>query len=565
MPSRHALCFLTSKLSDRLAQARCTKTSDAKASVQTLPPIYKLPTYIERVLWFGKNRNTTVIYKQDFKSFLNKEVEQEIHKKGLSLDTVRIPRRNFHLNQNQNQVVTNTTYVEQGEGGDEEPLEPPSPKKRLFLNSSASLEASAEHERLQRKMEENTRSQQIPSRVGLRNRTGGDIGEVQGCHIVRSTGRKDRHSKVCTSKGPRDRRVRLAAHTAIQFYDLQDRLGCDRPSKVMDWLIKKAKPAIDELEQLPASNPTIFSAENAIFEQEQARVVDPNIAGSSSKMAMTMSENENGLQVLHRSSNADPNASFLPPSLDSDTIADTIKSCFPIGTSRTRSQSQDLRLSLQSFQDPLMLHHQQPRPPHHKNHTHNTEAAYSQHQVPVNGTTLLGFDGCYAGWSEHHQHQPKEISRFQGLAPWNTGGDISGGNGGAAGYLFTSQPAPQPVLQRLLGQSQFFSHGGPLQSSNTPSIRAWIDQSTIPNTTADHSHQHHHNPAAVPIYPSSISGVEFTSTVGGFSGFHIPARIQAGIALFFPNRYYYNGLNFRDVICLSYKRILENASIHCHR
>nr|CAB3474290.1 unnamed protein product [Digitaria exilis] len=50
--------------------------------------------------------------------------------------------------------------------------------------------------------------------------------------IVRSAaGRKDRHSKVCTARGLRDRRVRLAAHTAIRFYDVQDRLGYDRPSK----------------------------------------------------------------------------------------------------------------------------------------------------------------------------------------------------------------------------------------------------------------------------------------------------------------------------------------------
>ncbi|KAJ4897996.1 Transcription factor TCP4 [Raphanus sativus] len=83
----------------------------------------------------------------------------------------------------------------------------------------------------------------------------GEIVEVQGGHIVRSTGRKDRHSKVCTAKGPRDRRVRLSAHTAIQFYDVQDRLGFDRPSKAVDWLIKKAKTSIDELAQLPPWDP----------------------------------------------------------------------------------------------------------------------------------------------------------------------------------------------------------------------------------------------------------------------------------------------------------------------
>ncbi|XP_061983057.1 transcription factor TCP4-like [Populus nigra] len=93
------------------------------------------------------------------------------------------------------------------------------------------------------------------SRLGISN-TVGEIVEVQGGLIVRPTGRKDRHSKVCTAKGPRDRRVRLSAHTAIQFYDVQDRLGYDRPSKAVDWLIKKAKTSIDELAELPAWDST---------------------------------------------------------------------------------------------------------------------------------------------------------------------------------------------------------------------------------------------------------------------------------------------------------------------
>ncbi|KAM1033168.1 hypothetical protein FF1_036622 [Malus domestica] len=73
------------------------------------------------------------------------------------------------------------------------------------------------------------------------------IVKVHGGHIVRSLARKDRHSKVYTSKGPRDRRFRLSAHTAIQFYDVQDRLGYDRPGKAIDWLIKKSKAAIEAL------------------------------------------------------------------------------------------------------------------------------------------------------------------------------------------------------------------------------------------------------------------------------------------------------------------------------
>lgn len=68
--------------------------------------------------------------------------------------------------------------------------------------------------------------------------------------VSRASGGKDRHSKVLTSKGLRDRRVRLSVGTAIQFYDLQDRLGYDQPSKAVDWLLKAADSSISELPSL---------------------------------------------------------------------------------------------------------------------------------------------------------------------------------------------------------------------------------------------------------------------------------------------------------------------------
>ncbi|KAL2559283.1 transcription factor TCP2-like [Forsythia ovata] len=43
--------------------------------------------------------------------------------------------------------------------------------------------------------------------------------------VSRAFGGKDRHIKVLTSKGLRDRRVRLSVNTAIHFYNLQDCLG----------------------------------------------------------------------------------------------------------------------------------------------------------------------------------------------------------------------------------------------------------------------------------------------------------------------------------------------------
>ncbi|PHU09179.1 hypothetical protein BC332_21039 [Capsicum chinense] len=91
----------------------------------------------------------------------------------------------------------------------------------------------------------------------------GGIGKLYGwpsSRIVResrASGGKDRHSKVLTSKGLRDRRVRLSVNTAIQFYDLQDRLGCEQPSKVVEWLLKEAAPSISELPPLEAFPDTL--------------------------------------------------------------------------------------------------------------------------------------------------------------------------------------------------------------------------------------------------------------------------------------------------------------------
>jgi TCP family transcription factor len=74
--------------------------------------------------------------------------------------------------------------------------------------------------------------------------------------VSRAFGGKDRHSKVTTVRGLRDRRVRLSVQTAIQLYDLQDKLGFNQPSKVVDWLINAAQHEIDKLPplQIPPEN-----------------------------------------------------------------------------------------------------------------------------------------------------------------------------------------------------------------------------------------------------------------------------------------------------------------------
>lgn len=103
---------------------------------------------------------------------------------------------------------------------------------------------------------------------------------------VRSSTTKDRHCKVNTPKGHRDRRVRLAVSTATQLYNLQDKLGLHQPSKVLDWLMNKAKSSIDGLPR-PSSISNIYCRSCNTVQNNGATVVD-NV--STSKVSDRISQ-----------------------------------------------------------------------------------------------------------------------------------------------------------------------------------------------------------------------------------------------------------------------------------
>ena len=348
---------------------------------------------------------------------------------------------------------------------------------------------------------------------------GGEIVQVQGGHIVRSTGRKDRHSKVYTAKGPRDRRVRLSAHTAIQFYDVQDRLGYDRPSKAVDWLIKKAKNAIDKLAELPPWHPTGNPAPDP----------DPHATAGSGEMgfpAVEQSESSGYNFQLHhrqlgshentdRNNNNNNSSSFIAPTLDSDdAIADTMKSFFPRSSAtssmnfqtypqdiiqRTADPTQDLGLSLHSFQDHALVHGQSQGGP---------DQAPPTHQATLYGSGPVGFG-----------------SGFQRMVPWsNEAGENRGGFG------FGSGPPQQALTQQhqqgsgLVGQqggstTSFSNQRGTLQSSFSPLVRAWDDLPSMASSQRTQPILHHSSSSS-----SSIFGTRFVSD--GLSVFCIPARIH---------------------------------------
>ncbi|KAF4369521.1 hypothetical protein F8388_019390 [Cannabis sativa] len=65
-------------------------------------------------------------------------------------------------------------------------------------------------------------------------------------------------------------------------------LGYDRPSKAVDWLIKKAKNSIDKLAELPPWHPTV----NPATEDPDPHAVTAAVAVDSTEMGLTVKHSE---------------------------------------------------------------------------------------------------------------------------------------------------------------------------------------------------------------------------------------------------------------------------------
>ncbi|KAG0539447.1 hypothetical protein BDA96_03G323400 [Sorghum bicolor] len=314
-----------------------------------------------------------------------------------------------------------------------------------------------------------------------------------GGRIVRSAaGRKDRHSKVCTARGLRDRRVRLAAHTAIRFYDVQDRLGYDRPSKAVDWLIRNAKAAIDELPADRAEGqPAATEAADATEPAEQVTSTSSygfgNPSGAIGGVAGSFMPHSVGSADGGVSGSGNVKSLFPSSSTASTTpTQDEYRGSPPDLLSRTTSSHhpQELCLTLQS--------------------TNNQQHQIFSHHVSQSHHGMISGAGVQ-GWSEHGQRMP---SWHAAASENSSAGDGRGAAGNGDSYMF----GVPPRHQGLDHQGQLFSQGEPLQSSGGwPSARAWLD------------------PLAAIHQPSTIAGQVggFSHLVGagagGFMGFLAPA------------------------------------------
>lgn len=84
--------------------------------------------------------------------------------------------------------------------------------------------------------------------------------EPENSSTPRKIIKKDRHSKINTARGPRDRRMRLSLDVAKKLFGLQDLLGFDKASKTVDWLLTKSRTAI--LDLLPDQSCSFMGVSN---------------------------------------------------------------------------------------------------------------------------------------------------------------------------------------------------------------------------------------------------------------------------------------------------------------
>ncbi|XP_071717276.1 uncharacterized protein [Rutidosis leptorrhynchoides] len=112
--------------------------------------------------------------------------------------------------------------------------------------------------------------------------------------------KRDRHSKICTAQGYRDRRMRLSLTIARKFFDLQDLLGFDKASKTIEWLFCKSNKAIKEIVENfnPQQTNIHFSSYKEIINNE-IKVDKPNEDGIKNKKNSRKNiQNNNSIKAM---------------------------------------------------------------------------------------------------------------------------------------------------------------------------------------------------------------------------------------------------------------------------
>lgn len=125
----------------------------------------------------------------------------------------------------------------------------------------------------------------------------------------RLAGKKDRHSKIHTAQGLRDRRMRLSVHTARKFFDLNDMLGFDKASKTIEWLFSKSQKAIEEITETLQSDDATQTVSKENNEMESSL----SACETESVMEITLAaEKDEHVEQIEDESSRKPIESYNP-------------------------------------------------------------------------------------------------------------------------------------------------------------------------------------------------------------------------------------------------------------
>lgn len=140
-----------------------------------------------------------------------------------------------------------------------------------FLSQQQQQQQLFEQEEKQdHEVDETTRK--MKTKTKKKKVSGGNSNRKNGRSCTKRRGKKDRHSKIYTAQGPRDRRMRLSLQIARKFFDLQDMLGFDKASQTIEWLLLNSNSAIKDLKQTYFSNNSGVS-HGSVYSGQSSEVV----------------------------------------------------------------------------------------------------------------------------------------------------------------------------------------------------------------------------------------------------------------------------------------------------
>ncbi|BAT05566.1 transcription factor TB1 [Oryza sativa Japonica Group] len=127
--------------------------------------------------------------------------------------------------------------------------------------------------------------------------------------------RTDRHSKIRTAQGVRDRRMRLSVGVARDFFALQDKLGFDKASRTVEWLLTQSKHAINRLtlpDSADAAAAPAFAAAPPPADQHSSAMAAAAASAAKEKGEASSSSTTNASSARARNRDHDGSSPVAP-------------------------------------------------------------------------------------------------------------------------------------------------------------------------------------------------------------------------------------------------------------